>query len=399
LVNQSSVCGAVETCVNITVLDEIGNVNIEGETQVCAGELLNYTLSDLGAGVIDGWTISGDATIVGSTTDDNVDVQLDAIATTGSAELCVDVSGDCGDPVQDCLTINITDNVLVNSSFPDYCELDFDLSVLVNNLEGTGTWSVVSAPGSVSFDDNTSFTGVSVDALGDYILEFTDDCGQSIEVAFSVWDPLTTENVVVVCDGSSYTISFDIIGGEGPYSVDGVPITGSSFTSGNINDDPYFFTISDNVACIDWVLTGDPECSCDAEAGNINISNLQYCATCYIIEIQDEAVAPILDFEPVLCVGQASSITVTNYNPDLLYGITINSGSFSALSTGVPTTTFTPGSDLDITLCYTAFSICGDIETCADISVNSSSSENVAIEGNTGICPGGLENYTLSGLG
>ena len=493
-VNQSSVCGAVETCVNITVLDEIGNVNIEGETQVCAGELLNYTLSDLGAGVIDGWTISGDATIVGSTTDDNVDVQLDAIATTGSAELCVDVSGDCGDPVQDCLTINITDNVLVNSSFPDYCELDFDLSVLVNNLEGTGTWSVVSAPGSVSFDDNTSFTGVSVDALGDYILEFTDDCGQSIEVAFSVWDPLTTENVVVVCDGSSYTISFDIIGGEGPYSVDGVPITGSSFTSGNINDDPYFFTISDNVACIDWVLTGDPECSCDAEAGNINISNLQYCATdnillnptindqneeaeygytftisnytsgsigtlveysddpdltgfdsgfywvcglsyllddepllpvadgtnsnfdindaiadeticaelaagCYIIEIQDEAVAPILDFEPVLCVGQASSITVTNYNPDLLYGITINSGSFSALSTGVPTTTFTPGSDLDITLCYTAFSICGDIETCADISVNSSSSENVAIEGNTGICPGGLENYTLSGLG
>ncbi len=55
-----------------------------------------------------------------------------------------------------------------------------------------------------------------------------------------------TENVIVVCTGEMYTISFDIVGGEAPYSVNSIGISGSTYTSGLIDDDPYIFVIRDN---------------------------------------------------------------------------------------------------------------------------------------------------------
>jgi len=139
--------------------------------------------------------------------------------------------------------------------------LNFDISVQVNNAVGSGTWSVINSPGPVDFDDiNSSFTSITVSANGDYNLLFTSDCGESIAVDFTVWDALIADNVVVNCIGEEYTITFDISGGESPYTVNSVPVTGNTFTSGVISDDPYFFTISDNIACIDFVLTGDPDC-------------------------------------------------------------------------------------------------------------------------------------------
>ena len=274
-VTESSICGALETCIDIAVFGSSSDdITITGETETCPDNLLNYTLTGIDNSTVDGWTISGDGSIVGSSTGDNVDVQIDAIPTTGSVELCADVTDDCG-TTEECLTINIIDNQLTNSTFPDYCELNFDISVQVNNAVGSGTWSVINSPGPVDFDDiNSSFTSVTVSANGDYNLLFTSDCGESIAVDFTVWDALIADNVVVNCIGEEYTITFDISGGESPYTVNSVPVTGNTFTSGVISDDPYFFTISDNIACIDFVLTGDPDCSCDSDAGSISPQDL-----------------------------------------------------------------------------------------------------------------------------
>ncbi len=490
-----SACGDLQSCANITVNESSADdLMIEGPDELCLDILSNYTLSGFGSSTIVGWTISGDASLVGSTTNDNVDVQIDNVVTTGSAELCVEVIDECGENVEECITITVTEIDLENATFPDFCDLEFNVEVLINGDFGTGLWSVISAPGSVIFDDaNQSSTDVIVDAVGDYTLLFTSECSETLEVDFIVYDPLTASNVEVICMGNMYTISFDISGGLAPYFVNDVEVSGTTFVSDLIDDDPYELTLTDAFSCLPLEISGDPECGCAAEAGNINISNLSYCesdnielnptvndenedadygytftisnyesgsigtleaydenadltgfptgqywvcglsylltdesllppangsnsnldiqdlifdgticaelgAGCYVIDIAPEAELPILDFETEICVGQSSSVTVLNYDPDATYGVQINSGSFSMLSTGTPTTTFTPQTDQDIEICIVNISPCGDQQACASITVNASSSDDLMIEGPDELCPDNLINYTLTGL-
>lgn len=273
-----NVCGDQEVCANITVNNASSeNIEIVGNTGICPGNFENYTLSGLGSGVVNGWTISGDATIVGSTTDDNVDVQLDAVSTTGAAELCVDITTDCGD-IQECFDIDIILNDVTNNTPSSFCSLDFEVSALIDGGDGVGVWTVVSAPvGSITFDDlNSSTTGATVNSvgIGDYVLRFTFQCNQFVEVPFTVFEPIEANNIVVECTGEMYTISFDIEGGTAPYTVNGVAITGNSFTSSLIDDDPYNFTIGDSSDCPDIELSGNSDCDCTSDAGTINPQDL-----------------------------------------------------------------------------------------------------------------------------
>ena len=276
-----SPCGDQQACAFITVnASSSENLMIDGPDELCPNNFINYTLTGLDANTIVGWTISGDASIVGSTTNDNVNVQIDNEATTGNAELCIEVIDDCGENVEVCLDITVVDNELTNNTATNFCTLDFDVSVLIDGGDGVGVWTVVTAPvGIVAFDNlNNSTTGVSVTFpfldVADFVLQFTYQCNQTIEVAFTVTEPIETENVEVECSGDMYTVSFDIIGGISPYSVNGTEITGSSYTSDLITDDPYSFTISDDSDCGDLILTGNSECECLSDAGTINPQDL-----------------------------------------------------------------------------------------------------------------------------
>lgn len=271
-----SVCGDLQTCANITVnQSSSSDLMILGPTNLCPDNFINYSLSGLGSGTVNGWTINGDASIIGSTTDDNVDVQIDETASTGSAELCVEITNDCGDLDEVCITINVVNNNLTNVTTPEFCDFDVFVEVLIDGTFGVGAWTVVSAPGNVIFDDvNSSNTDVTVDATGDYTLQFVFQCNQTIQVDFTVFDPLLVENVAVVCTGAMYNISFDITGGAAPYLVDGVTVSGNSFTSALIDDDPYSFTITDASGCAPVIVSGNPDCSCDSDAGTISPQNL-----------------------------------------------------------------------------------------------------------------------------
>ena len=280
-ITNFSICGDLQACSNIVVNESSADdVMIDGPDVLCPDNFINYSLTGLGINTIEEWTISGDATIVGSTTNDNVDVQIDNIATTGTVELCVNVLDNCGESVAICIDITVVNNVLTNNTPSNFCTLDFEISALIDGGDGIGIWTVVTAPvGSVTFDNlNNSTTDVSVTfptvSIANFTFLFTYQCNQSIEISFTVTEPIDTENVVVICSGGMYTISFDIIGGEAPYAVDGTVLSGSSFTSTLIDDDPYSFTISDNTDCVDLILTGNPDCGCESEAGTISPQDL-----------------------------------------------------------------------------------------------------------------------------
>ncbi len=275
-----STCGDLQACANITVNgSSSNNLMIDGLTGICPGNFLNYTLNGLGNSTIDGWTISGDASIVGSTTGDNVDVQIDNVATTGEAELCIDATNECAEAIQECFIIDIIDNELANATFDNFCDFDIFIEVLIDGTFGSGVWTVVSAPGNVIYDNvNNSQTDIVVDAYGDYILQFNFQCGQSIEVPFTVYEPIVVTDLVEVCTGNTYTVSFNISGGLAPYFIDGFPIIGNSYMSEMMGGDTYQIFVEGSATCNEVELLGDPDCGCDSNAGSINPqSTLESC--------------------------------------------------------------------------------------------------------------------------
>ncbi len=90
-------------------------------------------------------------------------------------------------------------------------------------------------------------------------------------------------NIKHVCNPNnlSYTVSFDIIGGDpSSYKISNIigTLTGTSFTSQDIAvNQSYNIFVDDKFKCGPFIVAGAYSCKCETNAGNINTTNITAC--------------------------------------------------------------------------------------------------------------------------
>lgn len=96
------------------------------------------------------------------------------------------------------------------------------------------------------------------------------------------------------CSGTTYTVSFDIVGGTSPYLVDGVAVTGDQYESGAINSgDSYAFTVTDSNGCVLGEPAGSRNCDCVSDAGTITAPAIRICDTIESITVLSDGNATL----------------------------------------------------------------------------------------------------------
>lgn len=219
----------------------------------------------------------------------------------------VDLNDDCTDVAQG------TPVVFHNYPMPDagaddeVCGLSYALSATPDI--GAGQWTFVSGPGNaVLVDPSAPLSQVDVDQYGVYVFSWTQDnsgCAGSDEVQISFNDdPELAGTVTESCNllDFTYTVAFTIQGGEAPYTVTGLftgTLTGDAFLSDPIpNLSTYTFEVFDANGCGPLVVTGQVECVCTTDAGQMSATTVEVCVGETVTV--DETIAPFLDPEDIL---------------------------------------------------------------------------------------------------
>lgn len=186
------------------------------------------------------------------------------------------------------------------------CGLDYtligqtDIGVVSwDALPGSPGNAMIAAPDSLS-------TGVQVDAFGSYLFVLTANnqgciSQDTVEIRFD--DAPTANNVGEVCNmlDFTYIVSFDIQGGQAPYSVSGGAgtVTGGSFESDPIAaGQSYQFEVFDANGCGPFTVSGLVECPCTTDAGTMDTQQYTACAD-GLVTVPD-AVNSQLDPEDIL---------------------------------------------------------------------------------------------------
>ncbi|RMF20392.1 MAG: hypothetical protein D6765_16920, partial [Bacteroidetes bacterium] len=140
-----------------------------------------------------------------------------------------------------------------------------DLSTLLDPAFPDGSWAGPGVSG-----DQFDPAGLN----GPVTLSFDPDslCAQSTTTQVEVLLPPSFANLSIVCDptNTTYTVSFDLVGGDSSsYTVNGTP-TGGSFSSPPLpSGSSYSFDIDDGNACGPTSLTGSFNCNCSTSAGSM----------------------------------------------------------------------------------------------------------------------------------
>jgi Ig-like domain CHU_C associated/Secretion system C-terminal sorting domain len=154
-------------------------------------------------------------------------------------------------------------------------------------LTGTSPWSFtyVSAAGPNPVSGITASTYTASVAAGTYTISSVSDgntCNGTFGGTATIIEdtPISVTNFTYTCNGGTYTVDFDINGGDPTtYTVtgDAGTLTGSHFTSNAITSGvSYSFTPNDQYNCNSTAQTGTPNCGCAASAnisGNGTICN------------------------------------------------------------------------------------------------------------------------------
>jgi hypothetical protein len=129
-------------------------------------------------------------------------------------------------------------------------------------------------------------TMITASAAGTYQFHWTETNGQcgafdSLEVTF-LQNP-AIDTIIPVCDGTNtaYTISFDVLAGNGGYQITGLAgsFNGTTFTSVPLtNGVPYTFQIQDLFGCQSVVYAGSHLCPCTSDAGTMDQTPAVFCA-------------------------------------------------------------------------------------------------------------------------
>ncbi|MEM9549247.1 MAG: hypothetical protein AAGA77_24895, partial [Bacteroidota bacterium] len=191
----------------------------------------------------------------------------------GVAQICLEITTVCGIE-QMCYDVMVFEapEPFIEPQL-EFCSLTFTL-VAIPTIGNSWLWTSPGAGNTVSYDDQTNFiTEVTVTEPGTYnfiFQEFGTNCTGTVETTVTIVDGLSTTDPVAICDNNGfYTITFTILSGAAPITVDGMAISGSTFVSGDIaSGDSYLFEVEDSEGCTATV-EGSFTCPCISDAGTM----------------------------------------------------------------------------------------------------------------------------------
>ncbi|MEZ4883209.1 MAG: gliding motility-associated C-terminal domain-containing protein [Chitinophagales bacterium] len=178
--------------------------------------------------------------------------------------------------------VTFIESIVVDAGTDDeICNDDYNLIATSEGLPGIWT-SVPSAGVSYTNLDNPN-TIATVTEPGVYTFTWTvenGECTVSDDVEITFYDGIGVTNRQHECIDNQFVVTFEIIGGDGNYSVDGSTdgLVGNVFTSQPIpSGEEYTFTITDSSPCFTFILIDDFFCNCTTDAGNLSSETIENC--------------------------------------------------------------------------------------------------------------------------
>ncbi len=204
--------------------------------------------------------------------------------------------------------------------------------------------------------------------------------------------PPTVSNIVRQCDltGTSFTVCFDIIGGDAAcYTVDGNP-SGVNFCSGPIlSGVAYSFVVSDCNGCTPVVVDGTFDCNCLSTAGNFPSGSMNVCGSDMAMPVYDNT-GEFLDADDARCfimhAGNPQNPIATNSLPEFSFQAGMNYGQTYFICPVV-------GND-DGTGCVDLLDGCLSVGNCAPVVFREIPS--ITLGPDVSICNGDAATLTLS---
>lgn len=283
VVGQNSCGVSVQTCLNVSISPALPLPLISGPAQVCSGASNSYVIQPVAGATGYSWTVPAGAAIIFGQNTDSIVVQWN---TAPGGDVCVQTNSTCGAGPQQCFPVAVAiQPIAFAGADGNICGLKYTLAAAPNTNGSTGTWNLLTGPGTASFINAASdTTDVVVNTYGVYqFVRKLSNAGCTDQDTVSIHfnsAPLAGQ-LMPDCDANNqnYTIQFQINGGTPPYIVTGGGlITGNQFTSNLIpSGQPYTFTISDANGCTSPTIAGTTNCNCTTNAGNMSLQLLNAC--------------------------------------------------------------------------------------------------------------------------
>lgn len=156
------------------------------------------------------------------------------------------------------------------------------------SASGPGQWAVTQQPlgANLLLSNAQSPTALATaDSTGVYQLTWTvldaNGCvGQDmVDLRFHPRPALA--NLTRTCDAANqnYVVALTLTNGTPPYTVNSIPLPGSTFTSASFaNGQTFSFAVSDGNGCTMQPVTGAYDCNCTSDAGTMSGQLLEVCA-------------------------------------------------------------------------------------------------------------------------
>lgn len=287
---QGSVCvrayNACDTtdqqCLNVTLETAPPSPVVSGPVLLCAGASATYTINAVAGASAYNWTVPAGATILSGQGSTSILVQWGA----NGGDICVAPQSGCGAGPASCLTVSIQAIPIANAGADTLvCGFNAALNATLNLNGSTGTWSLISGPGLANISDPAlPQTNVNTTLPGVYIFNWQESINgcsdvDSVQITFS--QPPVAGTLNFSCDAANenFTVSFDISGGQPPYTVNGTIISGNTFVSASFaNGQMFNFQIQDANNCVGVPVSGSSSCDCTSNAGAMNSALLEACA-------------------------------------------------------------------------------------------------------------------------
>jgi gliding motility-associated-like protein len=187
---------------------------------------------------------------------------------SGNIPLTFTATAACTSPATTNITVNIP--AIPQLGTAGVCQNDSPLSLntLVDPAYPAGTWS------------GTGVTGNTFNPAGlsnNITLIFTPSaaCTQPGTTTVKVNTVPVFTGLVEACNQATqtYVVSFTINSGNAPYTVNGNPVAGTTFTSSSIaSGTTYSFVIDDANGCGPVTVSGSANCACTTNAGTMNLT-------------------------------------------------------------------------------------------------------------------------------
>lgn len=272
-------CDIEPLCIDIDIeFDYDLPANLDSPDELCLGtsgsseipsspDILNYNWTSTNLNITNGLNTNA--------------VEYEPVA-AGLATICLEIETNCGFqwPVCDEIDIFEAPEPEILDVSPS-CNFSLTLEALTD-ADTELEWFVVSGPADVDFnplDENITQADFSQAGLYEIGIEESNDaCEASDIIEVEILDELQTEEPDITCDADyNYTVSFAILTGQAPYTVNGNEISSNVFVSEAIpSGDDYSFMVVDQLGCM-TELEGDFECPCITDAGTMNDQLLSAC--------------------------------------------------------------------------------------------------------------------------